>query len=279
MTTGRAACGAARREPRGQASGWRSRWRTRSGPLHREPPRPAGGRRVPLGTLQARDRESRATAAPSGRSSQPLPAPTACQDKSRQPMTAPAPLGGRGRLHGRKADREVAETRSSANESRVARTRRSATRTAPGPVRSAPTSRCAGSTNAGRARWPRQRARSLPLADPARTSSETGRPVVRQETRRNRSRRGPGPCHEPEMPTRVGVLTRRPHAGNVLQERTSSPSLGILRGMSESDISEDAGIQRTESRFERSAAERIRDREFPLAVRGVRPPGGRRVHR
>ena len=38
--------------------------------------------------------------------------------------------------------------------------------------------------------------------------------------------------------------------------------------MSESDISEDAGIQRTESRFERSAADRIRDREFPLAVRG-----------
>jgi DivIVA domain-containing protein len=38
--------------------------------------------------------------------------------------------------------------------------------------------------------------------------------------------------------------------------------------MSESDISEDVGIQRTQSHFERSAAERIRDREFPLAVRG-----------
>jgi DivIVA domain-containing protein len=38
--------------------------------------------------------------------------------------------------------------------------------------------------------------------------------------------------------------------------------------MSESDISEDVGIQRQQGRFERSAAERIRDREFPLAVRG-----------
>ncbi|HEX2415081.1 MAG TPA: DivIVA domain-containing protein [Thermoleophilaceae bacterium] len=38
--------------------------------------------------------------------------------------------------------------------------------------------------------------------------------------------------------------------------------------MSESDINEDVGIQRVPGRFERSAAERIRDREFPLAVRG-----------
>ncbi len=38
--------------------------------------------------------------------------------------------------------------------------------------------------------------------------------------------------------------------------------------MSESDISEDVEIQPAQGRFERSAAEKIRDREFPLAVRG-----------
>lgn len=38
--------------------------------------------------------------------------------------------------------------------------------------------------------------------------------------------------------------------------------------MSESDTSEDVGIQRAQSRFERSTAEKIKDRTFPLAVRG-----------
>ena len=38
--------------------------------------------------------------------------------------------------------------------------------------------------------------------------------------------------------------------------------------MPESETNEDVGIQRAQSRFERSAAEKIRDRSFPLAVRG-----------
>jgi cell division initiation protein len=69
-------------------------------------------------------------------------------------------------------------------------------------------------------------------------------------------------------PAREHVKTKPAPTGNVLQERTSSALLGILRYMSESDISEDVRIQSAQGRFERSAAERIRDREFPLAVRG-----------
>jgi cell division initiation protein len=69
-------------------------------------------------------------------------------------------------------------------------------------------------------------------------------------------------------PVRGHVKTQPPQTGNVLHGRISSASLGILRYMSESDTSEDVRVQSAQGRFQRSAAERIRDREFPLAVRG-----------